>query len=227
MDAHALKKLKRKIFFLFPSILVIIATLLFLSAGSFKYWQGWVFCAVIFLPALFVIFYFLKRSPEFLERRLMFREKEAKQQAIIKLANIIFFLGLLIPGFDHRFGWSNVPLWLVIISDVVILAGYFLVFLAFKENPFAARTVEVFEDQKVIDTGPYAIVRHPMYAGVIPMYLFIPLALGSFWAILAFIPLCVIIILRTLNEEEVLKRDLPGYRAYCEKVRYRLVPLIW
>ncbi|MFI5322050.1 MAG: hypothetical protein ACHQ6U_00640 [Thermodesulfobacteriota bacterium] len=105
-----MKKLKRKIFFLFLSSLVVIVAMLFLSAGSVKYWEGWVFYALIFLPALFVIFYFLKRSPEFLERRLMFREKEAKQQAIIKLANIIFFLGLLITGLEHRFGWSNVPM---------------------------------------------------------------------------------------------------------------------
>jgi protein-S-isoprenylcysteine O-methyltransferase Ste14 len=157
----------------------------------------------------------------------MYREKEAKQKSIIKLANILFILGLTITGLDHRFGWSKVPLWLVIMSNVFILAGYYLIFLAFKENPFAARTIEVFKDQKVIDTGPYAIIRHPIYAGTIPMFLCIPLALGSFWAISVFISLCVIIILRTLNEEEVLNRDLPGYRAYCEKIRYRLVPLIW
>lgn len=227
MEAHALKKLKRKIFFLFPSALVLIAGLLFLSAGTFKYWQAWVFCGVMFLPAIFVTLYFLGRSPEFLERRLLFREKEARQRAIVNLATVIFFIGLLIPGLDHRFGWSDVPIWLVIGSDAVVLAGYFLVFLAFRENPFAARTVEVFEDQRVIDTGPYAVVRHPMYAGAIPMYICMPLALGSYWAVLAFVPLCVIMIFRTLNEEEVLGRDLPGYSEYREKVRYRLVPFVW
>jgi protein-S-isoprenylcysteine O-methyltransferase Ste14 len=211
----------------FPLAFIILAAMLFLPAGSLEYWQGWVFCAVILFPALFVAAYFFKRSPEFLERRMKFKEKELRQKAIIKIASIIFFLGFLIPGFDYRFGWSAVPLWLVLASDAIILAGYFLMFLSFKENIFAARTVEVFEGQKVIDTGPYAVVRHPMYAGIITMFLFIPTALGSFWALIPFIPVCVIIILRILNEEEVLRRDLSGYNAYCEKVRYRLVPFVW
>lgn len=227
MNEEDLKKLKRKIFFVFPLAFIFLALMLFLPAGSLAYWQGWIFIAVILAPALFVTVYFLKRSPEFLERRLKFKEKELKQKGIIRIASIIFFLGFLLAGFDYRFGWSAVPLWLVVASDAVIFAGYFLVFLAFKENPFAARTVEVFEEQKVIDTGPYAVVRHPMYAGIIPMYLFMPLALGSFWAVIPFIPVCAIIILRTLNEEEVLRRDLAGYSAYCKKVRYRIVPFVW
>lgn len=158
---------------------------------------------------------------------MKFREKEVKQKTIIKIANIFFFAGLIIPGFDYRFGWSAVPFWLVAASNAVILASYFLVFLSFKENVFAGRTVEVFKGQKVIDTGPYAVVRHPMYAGIIPMFLFMPLALGSFWAIIPIIPVCIVIILRILNEEEVLKRDLPGYDAYCKKVHYCLVPFVW
>jgi len=227
MEKGSFKKLKIKIFFAFPLAFILTAAMLFLPAGSLKYWQGWVFCAVIFLPALFVTVYFLKRSPEFIERRMKFKEKEMRQKAFIKIASIIFFLGFLIPGFDYRFGWSAVPFWLALKSDAVILAGYFLMFLSFKENIFAGRTVEVFEGQKVIDTGPYAVVRHPMYAGILPLFLFIPTALGSYWALIPFIPVCVIIILRILNEEEVLKRDLPGYKAYCEKVRYRLVPFVW
>jgi len=227
MNAESLKKLKRKIFFLFPLAFIMLAAILMLTAGTLSYWQGWVFCAVIIVPALFVAVYFLKKSPEFLKRRLKSKEKELEQKALIKISNSLFFIGFLIPGLDVRFGWSAVPVWLVIVSEVIILAGYFLVFLSFKENVFAARTVEVFEEQKVIDTGPYAVVRHPMYAGLIPMFLFMPLALGSLWAIIFMIPVCVVIIFRALNEEEVLKRDLPGYGAYCEKVRYRLVPLVW
>ncbi len=134
---------------------------------------------------------------------------------------------MIIPGLDYRFGWSGVPIWLIWVSDVVILVGYFLVFLAFKENAFAGRTVEVVKKQRVIDTGPYALVRHPMYVGMIPLFLFMPLALGSFWAILPSIPICIAILIRILNEEEVLKRDLPGYEAYCKKVRYRLIPFVW
>ena len=227
MDVNSIKKVKRKIYFIFPLGFILLATVLMLSAGSLRYWQGWVFCTAIFVPALFVSTYFLKRSPEFLERRMKFREKETRQKAIIKIASIIFFLGFLIPGFDYRFGWSNMPWWLVLAANVMVSASYFLVFLSFKENAFAGRTVEVFEGQKVIDTGPYAVVRHPMYAGIIPMFLFMPLALGSLWAVIPFIPVCAIIILRILNEEEVLRRDLPGYNEYCEKVRYRLLPFVW
>jgi len=227
MDADSLKKLKRKIYFLFPLAFILLAAILMLSAGSLKFWQGWVFCAVILVPALFVAIYFFKRSPEFLERRMNFKEKEVRQKTIVKIADTFFFLGFLMPGLDYRFGWSAVPMWLVVVSDAIILAGYFLVFISFKENYFAARTVEIFEGQKLVDTGPYAVVRHPMYAGIIPMFLFMPLALGSFWALLPLIPVCVVIILRTLNEEEVLRRDLPGYNVYCEKVRYRLVPFVW
>lgn len=227
MNADALKKLKIKIFFIFILVFAVFAVFLFVPAGSLKYWQAWIFCAVTLIPAFFISNYFIKVSPEFLERRMKFKEKEIKQKIIIKITNTIFFLGFLIPGFDYRFGWSNVPVWLVLVSNAIILLSYFLIFLAFKANPFAARTVEVFEGHKVIDTGPYAVVRHPMYAGIIPMFLFMPMALGSFWALIPFIPVCMIIIPRTLNEEEVLKQNLPGYIAYCKKVRYRLVPFVW
>lgn len=227
MEHNKIKKLKRKILFLFPTAFLFLALMLFIPAGSLNYWQGWVFCLVLLFPVLFVTLYFLKRSPEFLERRMMYKEKETEQKTIIKFGSFIFFLGFLIPGLDFRFGWSSVPLWLIIVSNIIILLGYFLIFLSFKENVFAGRTVEVFKGQKVIDSGPYALIRHPMYAGFIPMFLFMPIALGSYWAIIAFIPECIIIILRALNEEDVLKRDLPGYKDYCKKVRYRLIPLIW
>ncbi|MFC1700366.1 methyltransferase family protein [Patescibacteria group bacterium] len=227
MNTNSLKKLKKRMYFMFPFGFIFLAAMLMLPAGSLKYWQGWIFCGVVFIPVFFISCYFLKRSPEFLERRMKFKEKEIQQKAIIKVSGILFSIGFLIPGFDYRFGWSSVPIWLVVISDLIILAGYFLVFLSFKENAFAGRTVEIFKGQKVIDTGPYAIVRHPMYAGVVPMFLFMPLALGSFWAMLFFAPICAIIILRILNEEEVLRKGLPGYTAYCKKVRYRLIPFVW
>jgi len=220
-------KMRSKILLLYPLAFVVLASMLFLPAGSLRYWQGWIFIAIILSCSLFLSLYFLQKSPAFLKRRMMFKEKEAKQDLIIKLTGIIFFLGFLIPGLDYRFGWSNVPLWLVIVSNIIIVFAYYLVFLAFKENAFAGRTVEVFEGQKVIDTGPYALVRHPMYAGVIPLFLFTPLALGSYWALVAFLPICGVVIIRALNEEEVLLRDLPGYNDYCKRVKYRLVPFIW
>lgn len=220
-------KLKYKILLVFPLSFIFIAAALIIPAGSLAYWQAWVFCAIMILSAALIVAYFYKRSPEFLERRMRYKEKEVKQKTIIKIAVLLFLFEFLIPGFDYRFGWSNVPLWLVIFSDLVIVVSYFLVFLAFKENPYAARTVEVFKGHKVISTGPYAVVRHPMYAGIIPMYIFMPLALGSFWAIIPAIAVVAIIVARALNEEEVLKRDLPGYKGYCKKVHYRLIPFVW
>jgi len=227
MDKENLKKLKRKIFFSFLLAFIVLVAMFFIPAGSFDYWQAWVFCMVLLFLALFVVNYFFKRAPEFLERRMMYKEKETRQKMIIIIGDIVFFFGYLIPGLDHRFGWSHVPVWLVLISDAGVVFGYYIVFLAFKENTFAARTVEVFSGQKVIDTGPYAVVRHPMYTGVVIMFLFVPMALGSYWALITIIPIIAIIVLRALNEEEVLRRDLPGYAAYCNKVRYRLIPLVW
>lgn len=227
MDATSLRKLKIKIVLIFPAAFLFMAGILFPTAGSFDYWQAWVFCGVVLLAAFFIMLYFLKKCPEFLEKRFRYKEKELKQKNIIKAASALFFVGFLIPGLDYRFGWSNVPVWLVIVSNIIIFVCYGIAFLAFKENPYAARTVEVFKGHKVIDTGPYSIVRHPMYAGIIPMYLFMATALGSYWALIPFALVCVIVIIRALNEEEVLKRDLPGYKEYCKKVHYHLIPFVW
>jgi protein-S-isoprenylcysteine O-methyltransferase Ste14 len=206
---------------------IALAAMLFIPAGTLMYWQAWIILIIFILLAAFVVSYFFIVSPEFLERRMMYREKEARQRTIIAIGNIVFFAAYLIPGLDHRFGWSHVPVWLVFLSDAMVVLGYYLVFLTFKENSFAARTVEVFAGQKVIDTGPYGVVRHPMYTGMILMFLFVPTALGSYWALVTIIPVAAIIYFRTLNEEEVLRRDLAGYAEYCQKVHYRLVPYIW
>ena len=201
--------------------------MLFLPAGSLDYWQAWIYCGVIFIPVSFVVFYFLKKDPELLERRMRVKEHEEKQKTIVKLGMIIFFIGFIIPGFDYRYHWSNVPVYLVIVANAIVLSGYIFVFLVFRENSYASRIIEVVKDQEVITTGPYAIVRHPMYLGVLVMYLFTPLALGSYWAIIFFLPLIPLLVSRLLNEEEVLLRELPGYKEYCQKTRYHLVPFIW
>jgi len=227
MEKAAIKKLKLKIFLVFVSAFLFMAGILMSTAGTFKYWQGWLFITVMLSFSFFMIMYFLKKSPEFLERRMNFKEKEVTQKTIINIAAILFFFGFLIPGFDYRFGWSNVPFWLVIGSNLTIIAGFYLAFLAFKENPYAARTVEIFKGQQVIETGPYAIVRHPMYAGVIPMYFFMSLALGSYWALIPFGLTCIIVIVRALDEEKFLKKNLPGYTEYCKKVRYHIIPFVW
>ncbi len=222
-----LLRTKKRTYLLFILSFVITALMLFVPAGTLKYWQGWLFICVLFLPSVFITFYFLKYDPKLLERRLRFKEKQPQQKIILKIANFFFFAGFLIPGFDHRLGWSNVPAWLVILSDIIIFLGYVLVFFAFKENSYASRIIEVEKGQKVISTGPYSVVRHPMYAGAIPLLLCTPLALGSYYGLILFVPVVIVIVLRIFNEEKVLSKDLQGYTEYMQKVRFRLIPYIW
>jgi protein-S-isoprenylcysteine O-methyltransferase Ste14 len=206
---------------------IIVAVFLFLPAGSLRYWQGWAFMALWFLPMLIASPYFLKHDPQLVERRLQTKEKSSEQKTIIRLAQPIVFANLLVPGLDYRFGWSRVPLWLTILSGALVLAGYLITFWVMKENSFASRTVQVMEGQRVISTGPYRVVRHPMYFGAVLMLLFTPLALGSWWALPGFLLVGVLIVLRLLHEESVLSRELPGYSEYCERTRHRLIPLVW
>ncbi len=222
-----LSELKKKVFFRFLMVPIFMFLMLFLPAGSLYYWQAWVYCGVIFIPVIFVVFYFLKKDPELLERRMRMKEKEEKQKLIQKFGIIIFFIGFIIPGLDYRYHWSNVPVLIVIAANAIVFSGYLLVFFVLRENSYASRIIEVEKGQKVITTGPYAIVRHPMYLGVLLMYLFTPLALGSYWAIIFFLPLVPLIVFRLLNEEEVMLRELPSYEEYCKKTRYHLIPFIW
>ena len=160
-------------------------------------------------------------------RRMKTKEKEKPQKLFIRLSWLVFLLAFVIPGLDFRFGWSVVPVWLVAVSALIILGGYLIFIVVVRENEYAARTVEVEEDQQVISTGPYRLIRHPLYTGVLLIFIFSPLALGSYWALIAFIPLPVIVILRIFNEEKVLSTQLPGYMEYMQKVKYRLIPYIW
>ena len=214
-------------FLLFPLCIVLIGLMLFVPAGTMDYWQAWLFMATLLIPFMFVASYFIKHDPGLMERRMKFKEKEVQQKTIIKITNLIFLIGFLMPGLDKRYGWSTVPTWLVILSDIIIFLGYLLIFFVFKENSYTSRTVEVMKGQKVITTGPYSIIRHPMYAGIIPMFVFMSVALGSYYALIFFIPVIALVIARTLNEEKILIKDLKGYKEYTKKVRYRLVPGIW
>ena len=212
---------------IFVIALAVVALVLFVPAGTLDYWQAWVFLAALFVPFFFVASYLMLASPEFLERRMRTKEKEATQKTVVKLFSLLFFLGFLVPGLDRRYGWSHVPPEWSIAANVLMIASYAFIFWVFRENVWAGRTVQVDKGQKVVSTGPYAIVRHPMYAGQIAMFMAIPIALGSWYALPFFIAVESSLILRILNEEDVLRRELPGYKAYCKKTKYRLIPLVW
>ena len=217
-------KLFIKVLIFYP---VAVCLLLFLPAGSFQYWQAWIYSMAILIPLLTTLLYLAKYDPALLKRRMRTIEKEDKQKKIIRLFRLPYILGYLIPGLDYRFHWSEVPLALVVISNIIVLLGYFWVFLVFRENTYTSRIVEVEKGQTVITTGPYSFIRHPMYLGTSVMFVFTPLALGSWWALPIFMFLPVVLIIRMLDEERLLKKELPGYKEYCLKTRYRLIPYIW
>jgi protein-S-isoprenylcysteine O-methyltransferase Ste14 len=222
-----LSRLTKKIMVRWLLGLGVVLLLLFLPAGSVRFWEAWLYCGVLFIPMLFVVRYFVKTDPALLERRLKWKEEEPEQRTLIKLATGIFFIGFILPGFDYRYQWSAVPVALVLVSNTLVFLGYLLFFLVLRENSYASRVIEVEQGQKVITTGPYAVVRHPLYLGVLVMLLFTPLALGSVWALLPFLLLVPIVVFRIIKEEEVLLRELPGYQKYCQQTRYRLVPFVW
>jgi len=214
----------------FIFLAIAMSLLLFLSAGTIRYWQAWGFLATFFGASLLITLYLVKRDPALLERRLSggpTAEKETRQKFIMLLASSGFIALLVVPALDYRFGWSKVPLYLVIAGDIFTAIGFYIVFLVYKENTFTSATIEVAIDQKVISTGPYAVVRHPMYAGSLIYLVAMPFALGSYWGLLAFAAFFPILIWRLLAEERFLSKNLPGYKEYCGKVRWRLIPGIF
>lgn len=219
--------LKRLVYSRIIIFIPAMIAILFLPAGTLAYWEAWVLMGILLIPMFFVMRYLMANSPELLERRMNFKEERRPQRLIVSLSSPIILLAFILPGFDHRFGWSNVPLWLVIMADLCVLAGYLLIILVFKTNRYASRVVEVTEQQQVISNGPYALVRHPMYVGVILLYSAAPLALGSYWALLPGLLIIPAIIARTINEEQTLHKELKGYTEYTRRVRYRLIPGLW
>lgn len=207
--------------------LIIISGILFLSAGSVSYWNAWLFLAVLFVPMSFVIVYLIFRDPELLDKRLNTREKESNQKGVILSTLVTLLAGFVLSGLDYRFGWSQMPAWLVFCSALIFLTGYILFFFVMRQNSFASRVVEIQEKQKVIDTGLYSLVRHPMYFAAVLMFLFMPLVLGSYYSIIPMLFFPFQMIIRIKNEEEVLEEGLDGYAEYKKKVKYKIVPFIW
>lgn len=220
-------ELLRKVLGRYLAALLILGAMFFLPAGTIFYWEAWAYLAILFIPMLLVLLYLIKNKPDLLERRMRMREKEAEQKLIIKLSYLYFLAAFLLPGFDQRYGWSTVPAPVVVMADMIVLLGYAIFFLVLKENRYASRIVEVEQQQQVITTGPYALVRHPMYLAASLMYIFSPLALGSYWAMIPTILLLILLVARIQNEEEVLMRELAGYQEYRQKIKYRLIPGVW
>ena len=207
--------------------LILVGALLFLPAGSIEYLNGWLFIGLLFVPMLILGVVLLIKAPELLEKRISVKEKQNTQKGVVAVSGLLFVAGFVVAGLDFRFVWSEVPIWVVIASSVILLISYALYAEVMRENAYLSRTVEVQENQKVIDTGLYGIVRHPMYAVTIWLFLSIPLVLGSWWALLCFAPYVVVIVVRILNEEKVLEAGLEGYTEYKKRVKYRLLPFVW
>lgn len=204
--------------------------LLFLAAGTVHYWQGWAYLAVYFGASLLITLYLMKEDPALLERRLSagpIAEKERLQRIIMVFAIIGYISLLVVSALDHRFMWSSVPLFVVIAGNTLMLLGFHMIFLVYKENPFTFATIEVTDNQKVISTGAYAVVRHPMYSGSLLYLLGTPLALGSYWGLLVLAGTMPFLAWRLFDEERFLSKNLQGYTEYCAKVHWRIIPRVF
>jgi protein-S-isoprenylcysteine O-methyltransferase Ste14 len=211
-------------------LLLAMAVLLFIPAWTLDYWQAWTFLAVYLAASLAITLYLMKKDPKLLERRMSggpTAEKEPVQKIIMLLASLGFICLLVFPALDHRFAWSHMPPHAALAGDVLVVLGWLAIFFVFKENTFTSATIELAPDHKVISTGPYALVRHPMYAGALVMLLGIPIALGSWWGLLVIVAMAPALVWRLSDEEKFLTRNLPGYADYQRDVRYRLIPQIW
>ena len=207
--------------------LLLVGALLFIPAGTLEFFNGWLFLGLLFTPIFILGIILFLKSPELLDKRLNAKEKEKTQKGVVGACALLFFIGFIVAGLDFRFKWSTVPTAMVIIASVILLVSYALYTEVMRENAYLSRTIEVQENQRVVDTGLYGIVRHPMYAVTIWLFCSIPVVLGSFGALLCFLPYIPIIALRIKNEEKVLEKGLNGYTEYKQKVKYRLIPFIW
>ncbi|MGH6725465.1 MAG: methyltransferase family protein [Pseudolabrys sp.] len=208
----------------------ILGLMLFVPAGSLRYWQGWLFAIVFVVSSSAIGIYFSKHDPKLLARRMKAgpaAESEASQKVIIFLVIAAFALMIIVPGFDYRWHWSNVPAWLVLVANGAVALSFAMFFWVLKQNSYAASTITVEPGQPVVSTGLYGIVRHPMYAGALLLIGATPLALGSYWDLLVAVAALPALLWRLLDEERILVRDLPGYADYCRQVRYRLIPGVW
>ncbi len=207
--------------------LLMVALLIFLPAGTLRYPCGWLLVGLLFVPMLIAGFVMLAKSPEFLKKRLDAKEKQGKQKGVVAFSGLMFIAGFVVAGLDYRFGWSRMPVAVTIIASVLFLVAYALYAEVMRENAYLSRTIKVEAGQTVVDTGMYGIIRHPMYAVTVLLFLMIPLVLGSWYALIPFGAYPAIIIVRLKDEEELLTKELPGYGEYKQKVKYRIIPFVW
>lgn len=206
---------------------VLIAPLLLLPAGTWQYHNAWLLMGLLFIPMFIAGLIMLKKDPSLLQSRLQAKEKRGEQEIVIKLSGLMFLAGFITAGLDFRFGWSHLPKWLIIAASAAFLLAYALYAEVLRENTWLSRTIEVQQGQKVVSTGLYGVVRHPMYAVTLLLFLSMPLVLGSWPAFFIFLCYPAIIIKRLLDEEKLLAKELDGYKEYMKKVKYRLIPLVW
>ena len=207
--------------------LLLVGLLVFLPAGSFAYFEGWLFCVLLFVPMFFAGIVMLIKAPALLEKRLDVKEKRSSQKGVVGFSGLIFIAGFVLAGLDFRFGWSEVPTAVIIIASIFFVASYILYAEVMRENAYLSRTIKVEENQKVVDTGLYSVVRHPMYAATVILFMMIPLILGSFVALIPFAFYPVLIAVRIIDEEKLLTKELSSYEEYKKKVKYRLIPFVW
>lgn len=219
--------IKIQVLIKFISGLVTVMLLIFVPARTLHYINGWILTGILFVPMLIMGIVMSVKNPELLEKRLNAKEKNSVQKNIIRFSGIIFLAGFIVAGLNYRFKWLIIPQWIVIIASIVFLLFYAMYAEVLRENTYLSRTVEIQENQKIIDTGLYGIIRHPMYTATIIMFLSIPLVLGSVHSFVIFLLYPMIIVMRLSNEEKFLENNLDGYSQYKNKVKYRLIPFIW
>lgn len=206
---------------------ILVGTILFLPAWSFSYWNAWLFMGILFVPMFIAGIVMLGKNPELLQKRLDAKEKEAEQKSVVASSGLMFLASFIVAGLDWRFGWTNMPNWMVWAATGLFLLSYVLYAEVLRENTYLSRTIEVQENQKVIDTGLYGIVRHPMYMATMILFLTMPLVLGSLYSFIIMLVYIPIIAKRIRNEEKVLEESLSGYKEYKQKVKYKVIPFIW
>lgn len=221
------KKLLKKALLRFLPAIAFLGVLVFVPAGTLKFINGWLFMAGLLIPMMFTLIYLIVKDPELLEKRMRMKEKETAQKQYLKLSIILVVVAYTIPGLDFRYHWSQVPGWLVVVALAFMILGYVLFLAVMVQNRYASRVIEIQDNQKLIDTGLYRFVRHPMYLAATILYVASVLVLGSFYALIPMLFLPLLLAYRIRNEEKVLKNGLPGYKEYTARVKYRLIPFVW